>query len=677
MNRTRIAPNLARGVRLSVVIALLGALFSVTVPPPKARAANIVVTTAADELDGWLGNGACSLREAINNANLNNSGQVDCAAGTASLDTITFDAAIDGVPIVLTGAPGENSNATGDLDVLDGGDLTVQGNGAANTIIDGGGNDRVFDICHSPCARTITLNGVTVRNGEVSDGGGGVANGAQALNIQNSTIGGPGGGNEADSGGGIYNSFGSTLTLNGTIVSDNTAANNGGGICNVMATLVVQNNSTIGEAGVGNHATNGGGIYQNTGTVTVSASTVISNTATDDGGGIFNQAGVTTVDASTISGNTAESSYSAGGGIYNEDTLVVQNGSLIGGAGAGNHANYGAGINNDHGGTATVSGSTVSGNSSDSLYSVGGGICNWATLTVTDSLIGGAGAGNHAANGGGIGNWTGTATVDGSVVSGNTSPLGGGIFNFATLVVRNGSVIGGEGAGEGNEALTSPGRGGGINNSRTATLTDSRIVGNVAKQGGGIISGGNLNVQNVTIIGNTATDIGGGICNGDRATVEDSTLDTNSALYGGGVYNIGAVTVTNSTIGGAGTGNHATVRGGAIYSEGDGSTTVTGCNIRDNTATINGGGVFTDEDVPGATSVTGSCIVGNSDTSFFNNHNAAQQIATGNWWGAPTGPNTPGADTAGGNVNTSGYLTTPPAFCFCYTYLPLVLKDSP
>jgi hypothetical protein len=48
--------------------------------------------------------------------------------------------------------------------------------------------------------------------------------------------------------------------------------------------------------------------------------------------------------------------------------------------------------------------------------------------------------------------------------------------------------------------------------------------------------------------------------------------------------------------------------------------------------------------------------------SFFNEE-SEQQIATGNWWGAAGGPNTPGADTYGGNVDVSGYLTAPVLGC--------------
>ena len=74
-----------------------------------------------------------------------------------------------------------------------------------------------------------------------------------------------------------------------------------------------------------------------------------------------------------------------------------------------------------------------------------------------------------------------------------------------------------------------------------------------------------------------------------------------------------------------------------------------------------------------AANVTGSCLVGNNSDAFFN-FKPAQQIATGNWWGASTGPNTAGADTVSGIVDTSFFLTTPPEFCLETIYLPIVLK---
>lgn len=77
--------------RLSIPVCLL-----LTVLPaltarsaPVVPAATIVVETEADELDGSPGNGDCSLREAITNANNDNGAQADCAAGSGA-DTITL-----------------------------------------------------------------------------------------------------------------------------------------------------------------------------------------------------------------------------------------------------------------------------------------------------------------------------------------------------------------------------------------------------------------------------------------------------------------------------------------------------------------------------------------------------------------------------------------------------------
>jgi hypothetical protein len=279
---------------------------------------------------------------------------------------------------------------------------------------------------------------------------------------------------------------------------------------------------------------------------------------------------------------------SHGGGIYNDGTLNVQNGSVI-------SAN-----------TVTIN---------------GGGIYSWGTLNILSSTIGGIGWGNTAdQDGGGIFNAAGPTTLDDSSVSGNTAVNGGGIYNASTLYIQNNSIIGGVGG------------------------------------------------------GNTASSDGGGIYNSANATtLDNSMVMANTAENGGGIYNWASLIVQNgSTIGGFGAGNTASINGGGIYQYSAGTSTVTGSRILFNLA-ANGGGVYSNQNTSAATSVTGSCIVGNSLTAFFNNQ-TSQQTATGNWWGAATGPNTPGADTVGGNVDTSGYLTTIILGCPYIVYLPLILK---
>ena len=185
---------------------------------------------------------------------------------------------------------------------------------------------------------------------------------------------------------------------------------------------------------------------------------------------------------------------------------------------------------------------------------------------------------------------------------------------------------------------------------------------------------GGAGAGNQATIGVSGASAGGGIYNDDSGTttLHGSTISANTAKNGGGITNLGTLNVTNSRIGRPGAGNQATIWGGGIYNA-SGSTRVASSCIRDNWATISGGGLFNDENVVGATDVTGSSIVGNGVTSFYNNQ-AAEQIATGNWWGAATGPNTPGADTVGGIVDTSSYLNAPLVACGYYAYLPLLLE---
>ena len=160
-----------------LVVALLVALTAGALWPSVVRAEIFQVDTTADDpvADDCLviETGDCSLRGAISRANEN-----------PGPDTITFLSApwLDGVPIVLGGAAGQDDNAGGDLDVLcSGGDLTIQGNGAANTIIDGGSIDRVFDFCPlGGSGVAISLSGVTIRDGLVDGIGGGMLVRSQA-----------------------------------------------------------------------------------------------------------------------------------------------------------------------------------------------------------------------------------------------------------------------------------------------------------------------------------------------------------------------------------------------------------------------------------------------------------------------------------------------------------------
>ena len=151
---------------------------------------------------------------------------------------------------------------------------------------------------------------------------------------------------------------------------------------------------------------NGGGI-DNSGILTVNASTIVNNSA-NSGGGIENFGGTLTVTDSTIANNTAGN----GGGINNDGSTTVTDSTV--------DNNSGSGIYSD--GTLTVTSSTIADSSGSGIYSDG-------TLTVTNSTI---------ADSSGSGIYSdGTLTVTNSTIADSS---GSGIDSDGTLTVTNSTI---------------------------------------------------------------------------------------------------------------------------------------------------------------------------------------------------------------------------------------------
>jgi len=260
------------------------------------------------------------------------------------------------------------------------------------------------------------------------------------------------------------------------------------------------------------------------------------NVGSSSGGAIFNS-GTLTLTNSTLSGNSATSFGGDGGGIFNSygGRTTLTNSTL-----SGNSAYHGGGIFNSFGGTSTqihttltLTNTTLTGNSASN----GGGIYNsdFGTATLTNSTL----SGNSASGGGGIDN-RGTATLTNSTLSGNSAGYSGGIYNrgTATLTLTN-STLSGNSAG---------GSGGGIENRGTATLTNSTLSGNSAYNGGGIknLSQAMLTLTNSTLSGNSA-GAGGGIFNNGTATL-NNTIVANSPSGGDVDNNSGTLTGSHNLI---------------------------------------------------------------------------------------------------------------------------------
>ncbi len=339
--------------------------------------------------------GIVHLRAAIQEAN-----------ALAGADTINLPA---GIYTLAISGTGEDDAATGDLDIN--GPLTISGADMASTIIDGAGIDRIFHITGN---YVVVFSGITIQNGSApgvgldGTGAGIFSNGTLSLNqctIRNNTA--------SNSGGGIYH--GGSLTLNSSRITGNRASV-GGGISGLgfsaVQSIIANNMATsyggglhiaFGNTGIqsssiaDNKAPYAGGIYiYPYTTVTLAESTISGNIATNEGfgtfssnagGGIYNS-GSLSLTASTLSTNaagqtTGSNDFGQGGGIYNfsadqnQPASVTLTNTTI----SGNVAlNYGGGLS-IHSGSVTMNNVTITNNSADTRNAGtgnGGGIDNGA-----------------------------------------------------------------------------------------------------------------------------------------------------------------------------------------------------------------------------------------------------------------------------------------------------------
>jgi hypothetical protein len=260
------------------ILAVLTLLVTLTSPPP-AGAATRTVTDCGDT---------------------GSPGQLRFVIGSAAPgDTIVIPACT----IDISGV--------GLLDITK--NLTIQGQGANATFIDGGHFTQVFDVENGV---TATLSSMTIRNGNVY----GINNaGTLTLNLSKVT---------GTMGAGIFN--GDTLT-----VTRSTLSGNQGAITN-SGTLTVQGSTLSGNTG----ASFGGAIDNSVGSATVVNTTITGNSATQGGGGIRNAALTTlTLTNSTIASNTAGASGGGGLLLVASGIASLKNTILAGNSATGSGAN--------------------------------------------------------------------------------------------------------------------------------------------------------------------------------------------------------------------------------------------------------------------------------------------------------------------------------------------------
>ena len=225
--------------------------------------------------------------------------------------------------------------------------LTIQGAGADQTVLNGGGSVQILHINTDAddnggdAGGDITIEGMAFENGNSDGSGGGLLAIGYSINItiKENTFSGnsadsQGGGAVADSfsgtvtiknntfsanssyyGGGVnVDSYSGTVTIKNNTFSGNSADYSGGGVnaCSVSGTVIITNNTFS-----GNSADYGGGVdaYSDSGTVTIINNTFSQNSANYYmGGGVdaYSYSGTVTIINNTFSGNSAK----CGGGVY-------------------------------------------------------------------------------------------------------------------------------------------------------------------------------------------------------------------------------------------------------------------------------------------------------------------------------------------------------------------------
>jgi len=380
-----------------------------------------------------------------NNTSNRAGGGIEANVGTTNLDAVLMQGNTTGA------APGNG----GGFHITGAGDATITNSQVvANTASAEGGG--LWNGAGTMTISDTRISDNVASGAEADQGGGGVFNAGGTVVMTNGSVDGNDANGAAGSGGGILNDQGS-LQVEGTSISRNTSLRAGGGIeANVGSTDLVD--VELLQNWTGSTPGNGGGLHiTGAGDATVTDSNVLFNTAASEGGGLWNGAGTMTVTNTLVSHNFARGAEAdqGGGGLFNAGgTLIVEGGSIIDNDAEGTSGS-GGGILNDQG-DLTVTKTTIARNSAlragGGIEAVGGAEGPVGTTTLVDAVLSWNDTGAAPGNGGGLHlSANGTVDVDGGRVTGNFAVNeGGGLWNSAvgtmtvdgTNVSRNSSPVG-------------------------------------------------------------------------------------------------------------------------------------------------------------------------------------------------------------------------------------------
>lgn len=392
-------------------------------------------------------------------------------------------------------------------------------------------------------------------------------------------------------GGAIYISTNCSMVMDKGEIKDNAAKGYGGGIMLFGSSLtindgIVSNNTSDNGAGVtgrpGIRTVDGQQIRDVAVTFTMNKGTISENNASVSGGGVLiNGKGSTfTMNGGTVANNKSDN----GGGIIAMSEAVIQlkNGTVIGNEalrnGGGIYISYTASLVQDGGEISENS----AGNNGGGVYVYGG------SFTLNEGKL----TGNYAKNYGGAirtdgttqnkVKYTGQLTIKSGTISGNTAGHSG-----AGVAARETQFL----------------------------LEGGTITGNYSNQSAGgilLLAGAELKMTGGSITGNnTGVHAGGIFCSNDsKVTMTGGSVSYNTCQKnGGGVFLMAA---KGYFYGGSISGNDAGGQGGGVNVSGS-EVILGGVYITNNHSKVNAGGVASaryDKTMPRLT-ITGGVISGN------------------------------------------------------------------
>jgi len=441
-------------------------------------------------------------------------------------------------------------------------DISVKllGAGPAATIISGGGPVLTIGVAGAPSEPTVTIEGVTVTGG---------------VTVGNLTP-------FSGRGGGIYipraagPSTGATVTIRDSVIRGNSVAprvavesddpcclfadSGGGGISNdgtlTLDHTWVSDNRADAASGLASNAIGGGILNRTFGNLTLKHSVVTDNHAQvtppngrfAPGGGIAMVAGTLTITDSLVSDNTADASSAVPTGVEQEATA--------------------GGIQIQGNASATIRGTTITGNSVSSTNSAGDALAFSGGLhadgpivlsgsTVSDNSVAATTATGRADVDSGAGEINTDAAISNTRFTGNraTATSSAGVAHAAAGAIITAAF----------EQMTISDSVISVNRLTARTTTGSSTV-----DGGGIANIGVLTLRNTSVADNRGAASGpggsargGGIFNGSvpdgppsvRLALVDSAVTHNTltaspgiTVQGGGLFTLFPVTLTNSVI---------------------------------------------------------------------------------------------------------------------------------